>query len=293
MNASTPAPSEPVRSNHALPSPLALFPYYENGDQLKQKHLRSNMASGRRFESWALDLLPLSSEESVLDAGCGWGRFAWPLLEKYGMASDRITCCDSSFGMLHSAAQEAVRRGHRPQFTAADIRYLPFPTGYFDGAMANHVLYHLSDIRDGIRDLARVVKKEGWLLATTNSDEVSVPVLEYHYAALDELEIDYSRESRSPFSMENGRQHLECAFANVRTFYFDDETLYHSADEFLAGYSTIGRYRNLLARADVSRAAKVRLPRLVRAKAEETIHTHGVIRSPVRMGAFVCREPLA
>ena len=293
MNASIPAPSEPVPPGCPLPAPSALFPYYENGDQLKQKHQRSNMASGRRFESWALDLLPLSSEESVLDAGCGWGRFAWPLAEKYGMASARITCCDSSFGMLNTAAQEAATRGHRPQFTVADIRHLPFQAGYFDGAMANHVLYHLSNILDGIRDLARVVKKEGWLLATTNSDDVSVPVLEYHYAALDVLEIDDSRESRSPFSMENGRQLLENAFASVRTFYFDDETLYHSADEFLAGYSTTGRYRNLLARADVSRAAKERLPRLVRAKAEETIRTYGVLRSPVRMGAFVCREPLA
>jgi len=293
MNTSSPARNEPATPENSSPSPSALSPYYENGDQLKQKHQRSNMASGRRFESWALEQLPLNSEESVLDAGCGWGRFAWPLVEMFGLASDRVTCCDSSFGMLNSAAQEAVRRGHRPQFTAADIRYLPFPPGYFDGAMANHVLYHLSNILDGIRELARVVKKEGWLLATTNSDEVSVPVLEYHYAALDELEIDYCRESSSPFSMENGRHLLECSFANVRSLYFDDETLYHSADEFLAGYRTIGRYRNLLARADVSRAAKKRLPRLVRAKAEETIRTHGVLRSPVRMGAFVCREPLA
>ena len=293
MNTEDPTRPGPVPAKRSSPSHSALFPYYEKGDQLKAKHLRSNMASGRRFEFWALDLIPLHSEAKVLDAGCGWGRFAWPLVESYGLASAAVTCCDSSFGMLQTAAQEAARHGHSPHFAAADIRSLPFPAGYFDGAMANHVLYHLSYIRDGIRQLAQVVKKDGWLLATTNSDKVKVLVLEYHYAALDELEIDYSRESRSPFSMENGRRLLECHFGKVRSFSFEDETLYHSADDFLASYMTIGRYRNLLARADVSRAAKERLPLLVRGKAEEMIRQCGVLRSPVRMGAFVCNEPMA
>ncbi len=291
MNAITSDRSLPPLADHSCPSPSALSPYYEKGDQLREKHQRSNMASGRCFERWALDLLPLQSKEAVLDAGCGWGRFSWPLVEKYGLASIGVTCCDSSYGMLRTAAKEAARRGHSPQFIAADILSLPFPAGSFDGAMANHVLYHLSDIRDGIRELARVLRQEGWLLATTNSDEVSVPVLEYHYAALDELGIDYSRESSSPFSMENGRQLLESSFEVVHTFYFEDETLYHSADEFLASYMTIGRYRNLLARAEVSREAKEGLPRLVRQKAEETIREHGVLCSPVRIGAFVCSEP--
>lgn len=286
------ARSAMATAEHSPPSTSALSPYYEKGDHLRAKHLRSNTASGRRFERWTLELLPLRSEDNVLDAGCGWGRFAWPLVENYGLAAAAITLCDSSSGMLRTAVHEATRRGHAPRFTAADIRNLPFHAGCFDGAMANHVLYHLSDIRQGVRELARVLNEEGWLLATTNSDNVTVPVLEYHYAALDELEIDYSRESRSPFSMENGRQLLEGSFGKVRSFSFEDETLYHSADEFLAGYRTIGRYRNLLARADVRREAKERLPHLVRAKAEETIRKSGVLRSPVRMGAFVCNEPI-
>lgn len=293
MNAVGPTRPGPVPANHSSSSLSALFPYYEKGDQLKAKHQRANLRSGRRFELWALDLLPLHSEARVLDAGCGWGRFAWPLVESCGLASSGVTCCDSSFGMLQTTAEEAASRGHTPHFAAADIRSLPFPAGYFDGVMANHVLYHLSDIRDGIRQLARVVKKGGWLLATTNSDEVAVPVLEYHYAALEELGIEYRRESHSPFSMENGRQLLKGSFGKVRSCRFDDETLYYSADEFLASYMTIGRYRNLLARTDVSREAKERLPHIVRAKAEERIRQCGVLCSPVRMGAFVCNEPMA
>ena len=88
------------------------------------------------------------------------------------------------------------------------MQSLPFLPACFDGAMANHVLYHLPDISEGVRQLARVVREDGWLLATTNSDEIKVPVLEFHYAALDRLGIDYVSEARSPFSMENGKQIL-------------------------------------------------------------------------------------
>ena len=275
------------------PSQQAFCPYYRSGDQLRTKHQRSNMASGRRLESWALDLLPLRPDTSVLDAGCGWGRFTWPLVETHRLAPANITCCDSSIGMLQTASEEAERRGHRLHLAAADIQTLPFPSARFDGAMANHVLYHLPDIPAGIRELARVVKKDGWVLATTNSDEISVPVLEYHYAALDEMGIDYVSETRSPFSMENGAQLLQPSFENVRRFYFEDETIYDSADEFLAGYKTIGRYRNLLARDDIGLEAKERLPLLVRECADRAIHEHGVLRSPVRMGAFVCTGPIS
>ena len=271
----------------------AFCPYYRSGEQLRAKHQGTKMRSGRRFEIWALDLVPLHAGATVLDAGCGWGRFTWPLIETYSLASSNITCSDSSPGMLQTTAQEAARRHHHPRFVAAGIQALPFPALQYGGAMANHVLYHLPDIAAGIQELARVVQEDGWLLATTNSDDVNVPVLDFHYAALDRIDIDYVSEIHSPFSMENGEQLLGRSFRKVEQVYFEDETLYHSADEFLASYKTIGRYRNLLVREDVSQEAKGQLPELVRQQAEETIREHGVLRSPVRMGAFVCSKSKA
>ena len=293
MNHHTLAPKIDSRSEQIDAGQPAFCPYYRSGEQLRAKHQGTNMRSGRRFESWALDLVPLHAGATVLDAGCGWGRFTWPLIEKYSLTSSNITCCDSSPGMLQTTAQEAARRLHHPRFVAADIQALPCPANLYDGVMANHVLYHLPDISAGIRELARVVNEDGWLLATTNSDNVTVPVLDFHYAALDRLGIDYVSEAYSPFSMENGEQLLGRWFRQVDHVYFEDETLYHSAEEFLASYKTIGRYRNLLVREDVSQEAKRQLPELVRHQAEEMIREHGVLRSPVRMGAFVCTEPKA
>ncbi len=272
-------------------APGILFPYYGRGDQLKAKHVGTQMASGRRLETWALGLVPVVSNATILDAGCGWGRFTWPLIEEFAIPSTKVTCLDSSLGMLETASEEAARRQHRPGYLSADMQALPFLNNCFDGAMANHVLYHLTDIEEGVRELARVVKEDGWLLATTNSDDVSVPVLEFHYAALDRLGIEYEREAQSPFSMENGEALLSSGFKEVDRSYFEDETRYPDADGFLASYKTIGRYRNLLARQDIDPDKKRQLPVLVHQQAEEVIRKRGELRSPVRMGAFVCRCP--
>ncbi|MDE0631907.1 MAG: methyltransferase domain-containing protein [Caldilineaceae bacterium] len=269
----------------------ALCPYYGCGDQLKAKHVGTNMASGRRLENWALELVPIQAGATILDAGCGWGRFTWPLIEAFGVKSTNVSCVDSSHGMLVTAAEEAKHRHHCPQFTCAGIQALPFPDRYFDGVMANCVLYHLTNIVEGVRELARVLKEDGWLLATTNSDDVNVPVLEFHYAALDKLGIDYEREARSSFSMENGGEALSEGFSEVDRSYFEDETRYAAAEDFLASYKTIGRYRNLLAREDIAADKKRQLPLLVQQQAEAVIRKEGVLRSPVRMGAFVCRGP--
>ena len=272
-------------------APGTLFHYYCRGEHLKAKHVGTNMVSGRRLESWALGLVPTETRATILDAGCGWGRFTWPLIEEFGVDSTGITCADSSLGMLETAAAEAKRRRHRPSFVTADIQALPFPSGRFTGAMANHVLYHLPDIPDGVRELARVVNENGWLLATTNSDDISVPVLEFHYTALDQLGIAYETEAQSPFSMENGDKILGEGFKEVEQVYFEDEVLYTTAEDFLTSYKTIGRYRNLLARADIESEKKQQLPVLVHQQAREVILRRGELRSPVRMGAFVCRGP--
>lgn len=269
-----------------------LSPYYDRGEQLKAKHVGTKLVSGRNFASWALGLVAPQTGTVVLDAGCGWGRFTGPLFEKFNLVPANVFCVDSSLGMVFSAREEAERRLQYARFAAAEIQSLPFRANGFDGVMANHVLYHLPQIDVGVRELARVVKQDGWLLATTNSDDVRVPVLEFHYKALDTLGIDYESEAESPFSMENGKQRLENGFGVIDSFYFEDETRYESAEEFLIAYKKIGRYQNLVARTDVEPALKRQLPRLVRQQAQEEIAKEGELLCPVRMGAFVCREPM-
>lgn len=58
-------------------------PYYTTGDHLHAKHTLIRNQSGRTIERWALDLVPTDPTARILDAGSGWGRFSWRLLESH------------------------------------------------------------------------------------------------------------------------------------------------------------------------------------------------------------------
>jgi ubiquinone/menaquinone biosynthesis C-methylase UbiE len=267
-------------------------PYYRTGAGLRTKHLRTGLpVSGRDFVHWALDLLPLSPSSRVLDAGAGWGRFTWPVVAAYGLTPANVTACDASLGMVETLRGEANQRRAPVQLCAAGIEWLPFRSCAFDLVLANHVLYHLTDQRGGVAELARVLDAGGTLLATTNSDAVRVPIIELHYAALRRLGIPFEPEGAGSFSMENGAALLRTAFRRVEVHIFEDEQV-QSLSQFLEVYATIGRYQNLLLREDVPPEIRARVLPTVAELAQNLTDATGTLRTPVRMGAFLCREPI-
>jgi ubiquinone/menaquinone biosynthesis C-methylase UbiE len=262
--------------------------HYRDGAFLRAKHL----LAGRAFPRWALSLAPLTASARILDAGCGWGRFTWSLIDDYSIAPGNLVGADLSAGMLGTAHEEAARRRQSLHLCAADIASLPFKSDSFEGAMANHMLYHLPDIDAGVRELARVVKPGGWLLATTNSDSVRVLLIELHQRALELLGVPFAPEGPSPFSLENGAAALGAWFRRVRRFDFATEDRFASVDDFVQTYLTLGRYRGILDRDDVDMATKQALPGMVGRLAEEIIECEGELRSLGLMGAFICTEPI-
>ncbi|HEV8633349.1 MAG TPA: class I SAM-dependent methyltransferase [Chloroflexota bacterium] len=267
--------------------------YYRTGEFLRAKHRLDRNDSGRRFHEWALDLVSPAPGWRVLDAGCGWGRFTWALVEGFGVPAERITCVDLSDGMLLTAREEAEARGAPIRLCQASIEALPFRERVFDLAVAAHVLYHLRDITRGVRELAGVLRPDGCLLATTNSDRAArVLVLELHRRALEELGIPFEREERSPFSIETGRPPLEAAFGRVEEHYFRDTTTHPDARTFAEGYRTMGRYRLVVEDASIPAQKRRRLAGLVEELAEQVLAREGVLRSAGLMGAFLCREPI-
>jgi SAM-dependent methyltransferase len=195
--------------------------------------------------------------------------------------------------MLHTAAQETVKRGRQLRLCAGDIETLPVVSAYFDGVMANHVLYHLKDISRGVKELARILKPDGWLLATTNSEQIRVPLLDLHYQALESLGVPFIPEEPSPFSMENGEACLRTAFRRVETFYFEDDVTYTNAADFVAVYTATGRYRNILAAVGVDESLKHNLRPTFERLVTDIIRQEGALHTPVLMGAFVCTGPIS
>jgi SAM-dependent methyltransferase len=88
----------------------------------------------------------------------------------------------------------------------ADAQELPFADGSFDCAVALWMLYHLPDIDLGLRELVRVLRPHGRLVAVTDGYD--------HLAELWDL-VGFGGRVSLPFGRENGAEVLRRHFASV------------------------------------------------------------------------------
>lgn len=96
----------------------------------------------------------------VLDAGAGTGAASAAL----GAASARVVAVDFERTMLQFDS------ARRPPCVVGDITSLPLRTGVFDAVVAAFVLNHIAPVPDGLRELARVTRPGGAVLASTFSN---------------------------------------------------------------------------------------------------------------------------
>jgi len=266
-------------------------PYYSSGENLKQKNL---LAGGAAVDvpAFALSKVSLGGVASALDAGCGWGRFAVPLLRS-APALEHLVAVDVWPGMLETCRTTVADAGLSARLAAADVRHLPFPNARFDLTMANHMLYELDElgVAAALSELARVTRPHGTLLATTYSDAVEIPMQDLHFETLARLGHPYPAPRASSFSLENGRSQLEGRFADVECHVLDETRSVGDADSLLDVYLRTGGYdwasRDQAIPADV----RGRIPDVFRDLAGRRVRADGAITSLTRWTAFVARSP--
>ena len=96
----------------------------------------------------------------VLDEGCGIGQWAISL-EKLGFNTVGI---DNSSKLLNIAKRNAKKHKAKCKFLEADIRNLPFKNNSFDIVLSAGIIEHVPEIEKCIKEIARVLKKEGYLI---------------------------------------------------------------------------------------------------------------------------------
>ena len=134
------------------------------------RHIRSRMAIYAYAETaadprWRTSVIPWDGTQVVADVGCGNG-FDLRQIVPQGRCRHAIGL-DLSAGMLRSL--EDLRQSGGLSLVQADAQHLPLPDRSVDVALAMHMLYHVPDISAAIRELRRITKPGGTVLASTNS----------------------------------------------------------------------------------------------------------------------------
>lgn len=188
---------------------------YATNDNLRIRHETHDKYTvpKKDFVEWAIKCVHWRGNEKVLDAGSGPGlyynRFEefLPGVQYYGM--------DSSAGML---AEHPAERG---RLTRSDVLHLPYPTGYFDVVMANHMLYHVDSVESAIKELRRVLKPGGVFMVATNSMQTMPELQVLMRRAIVLLTRQGAAQVRAPalpsdtFALENGTRILARHFFAV------------------------------------------------------------------------------
>jgi demethylmenaquinone methyltransferase/2-methoxy-6-polyprenyl-1,4-benzoquinol methylase len=117
-----------------------------------------------KIKTAVIPLLDLKDDDTILDVACGTGIFIETLKEKY--KDIKVTGIDFAQNMI----DKAMRKFPDTNFIVTDVVSLPFGNNAFDKVMCLNAFPHFEDKFQAIKEIARVLKKDGLLLlAHTNS----------------------------------------------------------------------------------------------------------------------------
>jgi ubiquinone/menaquinone biosynthesis C-methylase UbiE len=108
---------------------------------------------------WAASGIAGLAHGRVLDLGCGEGRFLPP----------------NGVGVDLDFERLRIARGRSPQLVQADAHALPFPDAAFDTVLANRMLNAAGRVDDVLREVVRVLRRDGTLVVLTRARQRPEP----------------------------------------------------------------------------------------------------------------------
>jgi SAM-dependent methyltransferase len=127
------------------------------------KNLRAQWWDAQ-FSEFLQETLKPRPGTRILDVGCGDGT-AEVSLGRSRISQLRLFAVDRDVARVTRASMEGRSHNYRLGVAAADAVMLPFVTGAFDATFCVAVLQHVKDVGRAVRELARVTRLGGRVLA--------------------------------------------------------------------------------------------------------------------------------
>ena len=226
------------------------------------------------FGSWITDQYQFPENASVLELGCGTGDM-WKGHEDLIKACDRLVLSDFSEGMLENAK---ANLGEKPglEYRVIDIQNIPFDDESFDVVIANMMLYHVPDIRRGLSEVRRVLKKGGAFYCATFGEH---GIIEFLSRVLNAYGVEDNVNKN--FTLQNGEKILEPFFSDVQRLNYEDSLAVTDIDDLVEYIYSLSSMTSL------STVAKEEIHEVL---AKHMIN--GVLQVPKEYGMFCCRKGL-
>jgi SAM-dependent methyltransferase len=144
-----------------LNDPALVRREYADEGGLAARMAAQSSATGTDPYSVVFDGVAEGAPGLILEVGCGRGELA----ERMSRELDaRVVAVDQSERMVALTRQRGV------EAIVGDVQDLPFRDGIFDAAVAAWMLYHAADLNLALRELQRVLRPDGRLVAATSSE---------------------------------------------------------------------------------------------------------------------------
>jgi ubiquinone/menaquinone biosynthesis C-methylase UbiE len=209
-----------------------------NSEEVKKQYANSGNLSTRisihekysvnqqGFGNWIFSNYRIEPGMKVLELGCGTGDM-WKGQGELIKRCGTIVLSDFSEGMV-ATAKEIVGEFGNVEYRVIDIQDIPYGDGEFDIVIANMMLYHVPDLKKGLSEVRRVLKKGGMFYCATYGEH---GIVEYLATLLGRYGVE--DKINKVFTLQNGEELLEEFFGKVEKREYIDSLAVTDVDDMV------------------------------------------------------------
>lgn len=191
---------------------------YKNAKNLNDRiHLHEKYSTNSQgWFNWLFEKIDFSKVNRLLELGCGNGKL-WQE-NNIDLRNREIFLSDISEGMVDEVR---TKLGSDFNCIVADAEKIPFKDAYFDSIIANHVLFYLNDLNQGLKEIRRVLKPNGVLYCSTYGSNHMKEITDIVQSF--DSRVNLSNHSLyDVFGLENGESVLKNYFTSVQRMDYQD-----------------------------------------------------------------------